>query len=390
MARIFISTGEVSGDLQGSLLTQSLKKQAAATNLELEIVGLGGVRMANAGANIIGDTAGIGSVGILESIPYILPTLQIQHQAQKYLQINPPDVVVLIDYMGPNIGIGNYIRQHWPKTPIIWYIAPQVWVWAPPWENIANIVSITDKLLAIFPEEARYFEKQGANVTWVGHPLIDRMQNAPSREKARISLGIAPDQTTIALIPASRHQEIKYLMPRIFEAAQIIQKKLPQIHFLIPLSRPALRHPIEKSIQHHGLQATLLENQNLEVLAAADLAITKSGTVNLEIALLKVPQITIYCVNPVTYWLARKLLKFSISFISPANLVLNREIVPELLQEQATAENISSQAMELLLNQESRKVMAENYQQMRETLGGIGASDRAADAIIEILINGLN
>jgi lipid-A-disaccharide synthase len=390
MARIFISTGEVSGDLQGSLLTQSLKRQAAATNLELEIVGLGGVRMANAGANLIGDTAGIGSVGILESIPYILPTLQIQHQAKKYLQTNPPDLVVLIDYMGPNLGLGNYIRQRWPKMPIIWYIAPQVWVWAPPWENIANIVLITDRILAIFPEEARYFEQQGAKVTWVGHPLIDRMQNAPSREKSRLSLGIAPDQTAIALMPASRQQEIKYLMPRIFEAAQIIQNKLPQVHFWIPLSRPALRQSIQRAIEYYHLRATLLENQSLEILSAADLAIAKSGTVNLEIALLNVPQIAIYCVNPVTYWLARKLLKFSISFISPANLVLQKAIVPELLQEQATAENIVAEAMELLLNQERRRVMAANYQLMRASLGGVGASDRAADSILKILINGLD
>ncbi|OCR00960.1 lipid-A-disaccharide synthase [Oscillatoriales cyanobacterium USR001] len=387
--RIFISTGEASGDLQGSLLTQSLKRQATAKNIELEIVGLGGSRMANAGANIIGDTAGIGSVGILESIPYILPTLQIQHQTKKYLQINPPDLVVLIDYLGPNISIGNYIRHSWPKIPIIWYIAPQVWVWAPPWENIANIVSITDKILAIFPEEANYFEQQGANVTWVGHPLIDRMQGAPSRENARISLGIELDKIAIALIPASRQQEIKYLMPAIFEAAQIIQNKLPKIHFWIPLSRPALRHPIQKAIEDYKLQATLLENQNLEIIAAADLAIAKSGTVNLEIALLNVPQIAIYRVNPITYWLARKLLKFSIPFISPVNLVLQREIVPELLQEQATAENIAFQAMELLLNQDKIRLIKANYQQMRETLGGIGASDRAASEIIQMLLNAI-
>ena len=389
MARIFISTGEVSGDLQGSLLTQSLKRQAAVNNLDLEIVGLGGSRMANAGANILGDTAGIGSVGILESLPYILPTLQLQHQAKQYLQINPPDLVVLIDYMGPNLSIGSYIRRRWPKMPIIWYIAPQVWVWAPPWQNTAKIVSMTDQLLAIFQEEADYFKQQGAQVTWVGHPLSDRMQDAPSRENARAVLRIEADQIAIALIPASRQQEIKYLMPAIFKAAQILQDKLPQVHFWIPLSREALRQPIQQAIADYGLQATLLDSQTLEILAAADLAIAKSGTVNLEIALLNVPQIAIYRVSPVTYWLARKILKFSIPFMSPPNLVLQKEIVPELLQEQATAENIVSQAMELLVNPERRRQMLADYQKMRESLGGVGACDRAATSILQMLTKSL-
>ncbi|MDF0556727.1 lipid-A-disaccharide synthase [Kamptonema sp. UHCC 0994] len=389
MARIFISTGEVSGDLQGSLLTQSLKRQAAVNNLDLEIVGLGGSRMANAGANILGDTAGIGSVGILESLPYILPTLQLQRQAKQYLQINPPDLVVLIDYMGPNLSIGSYIRRRWPKVPIIWYIAPQVWVWSPPWQDTARIVSIADQFLAIFQEEADYFQRLGANVSWVGHPLADRMESAPSRESARASLGIEEEEVAIALIPASRQQEIKYLMPAIFEAAQIIQNKLPQVHFWIPLSREALRQPIQQAIEDYGLEATLLDGQTLEILAAADLAIAKSGTVNLEIALLNVPQIAIYRVNPITYWLARKILKFSIPFMSPPNLVLQKEIVPELLQEQATAENIVSQAMELLVNPERRRQMLADYREMRESLGGVGVCDRAADSILQILINSL-
>ncbi|HLO49121.1 MAG TPA: lipid-A-disaccharide synthase [Kamptonema sp.] len=386
MARIFISTGEVSGDLQGSLLTMSLKRQAALTNLELEIVGLGGSRMANAGAIILGDTTGIGSVGILESMPYILPTLKIQRQAKQYLETQPPDLVVLIDYMGPNLTIGSYIRRRWPQVPIVWYIAPQVWVWSPPWQDATRIVAIADRFLAIFPEEARYFQQLGANVTWVGHPLPERMQAAPSREEARATLGIKEDEVAIALIPASRQQEIKYLMPTIFKAAQIIQNKLPQVHFWIPLSREALRYSIAEAINNYGLRATLLSGQNLEILAAADLAISKSGTVNLEIALLNVPQVAIYSVNPVTYWLARHLLNFSISFISPANLVLQRQIVPELLQEQATAENLVLIAMELLLNSERRRQIQVDYQEMRESLGGVGACDRAAEEIIQLLI----
>jgi lipid-A-disaccharide synthase len=360
--KIFISTGEVSGDLQGALLVTALKSHAAAIGLDLEIVALGGSRMAEAGATILADTLGIGSMGIVEALPYLWPTMKIQKKAKQYLKDSPPDAVVLIDYLSPNLGIGSYIRRHLSSIPVLWYIA-----------------------LAIFPEEANYFQKKGAQVSWVGHPLVDRMQSAPSREVARKTLGISPEQVSVALIPASRGQELKYLMPVIFEAAQIIQAKLPEVHFWIPLSQSAFRSQIETAIADFGLRATLLENQTLEILAASDLAIAKSGTVNLELALLDVPQVVLYRVSPITAWIAQHLLKFSIPFMSPPNLVQMKPIVPELLQDEATAENIVFHALELVQNGDRRQQTLDGYREMREHLGEVGASDRAASEIMKYL-----
>ncbi|MFS8119383.1 MAG: lipid-A-disaccharide synthase, partial [Microcoleus sp.] len=295
----------------------------------------------------------------------------------------PPDAVVLIDYLTPNLGIGSYIRRCLPGLPVVWYIAPQEWVWSISPRNTELIINIADRILAIFPEEASYYQKKGADVSWVGHPLVDRMQSAPSREVARQTLGIDPEQVSVALIPASRKQELKYLMPVIFEAAQIIQAKLPQVHFWIPLSQAAFRSKIEQAIENYGLRATLLENQTLEILAAADLAITKSGTVNLELALLDVPQVVAYRVSLITAIIARHVLKLSIPFISPPNLVHMKLIVPELLQEDATVENIVFHALELLQNADRRQEMKAGYRQMRESLGDLGVCDRAAAEIIK-------
>ncbi|WGV24251.1 lipid-A-disaccharide synthase [Halotia branconii] len=383
--RIFISTGEVSGDLQGSMLIAAMKRQAA--DLQLEIVALGGERMAEAGATILGDTSGIGSMGLIESLPYILPTLRVQRRAIAFLKQNPPDLVVLIDYMGPNLGIGTYMQKHLPQVPVVYYIAPQEWVWSVGLRNTTRIVGFTDKLLAIFPEEARYFSSNGAKVSWVGHPLVDRMQNAPSREAARAKLDITPEQTAIALLPASRHQELKYLLPVIFAAAQTIQAKLPEVHFWIPLSLEIYKQPIKEAIERYGLRATVVSGQQKEVFAAADFAITKSGTVNLELALLNVPQVVVYRLNPITVWIARKILKGSIPFASPPNLVVMRPIVPEFLQEQATPENITQAVMELLLNPERRQQTLTDYQQMRQCLGEVGVCDRAAQEILQMLPN---
>ncbi len=402
---IFISTGEVSGDLQGALLIDALKRQAKAAELELEIVALGGDKMAKAGARLLGNTTAIGSLGILESLPFVLPTLQIQRRAKQYLQQHPPDLVVLIDYMSPNLSIGSFIRRHLPQVPVVYYIAPQNWVWSISSRNTGAIVEMTDKMLAIFPEEARYFEKMGALVSWVGHPLVDKMQASPTREEARKALGIGSDQTAIALLPASRRQELKYMMPIVFEAAQQLQSQLladgemgkspdptskipdPKSEtplFWIPLSLDAYRPAIEAAIQRYGLRATVVADKTIEVLAAADLAIAKSGTVNLELALLDVPQVVLYRVSPFTAWVARKFFKFSIPFMSPPNLVVMRSIVPELLQEQATPENIVREALELLLNPDRRQQTLLDYQDMRRLVGEVGVCDRAALEILQL------
>jgi lipid-A-disaccharide synthase len=383
--RIFISTGEVSGDLQGALLIEALKQQAIALNLNLEIVALGGDRMAAAGATLLGNTTSIGSVGPLEAIPFILPTLLIQQKAKQYLQQHPPNLVVLIDYMGPNLAISSYLKQVAPKVPIVYYIAPQEWVWSLSPHNTAHIVRVSDLLLAIFPAEARYFQSYGANVTLVGHPIVDRMQTFPSREQARAELEIKAGEIAIALIPASRRQELKYVLPVMFAAAKTIQTKLPQVRFFIPLSLEIYRDQIQQAIQNYGIHATLVADRTPAVLAAADLAIAKSGTVNLELALLDVPQVVTYRVNPITAWIFRNLLKFSVAFVSPPNLVEMKPIVPELLQEEATAENIVQEALSLLQPIKRQQTLAD-YHQMRQSLGSVGACDRAAKEIISLVI----
>ncbi|MEH2011327.1 lipid-A-disaccharide synthase [Nostoc sp.] len=385
--RIFISTGEVSGDLQGSLLITALKRQAVAIGLELEIVALGGEKMVQAGATLLGNTSSIGSMGIQEGLPYILPTLQVQRKAIASLKQDPPDLVVLIDYMSPNIKIGTYMKQHLPDVPVIYYIAPQEWAWSVNFRRTNRIVGFTDKLLAIFPQEARYFREQGAKVIWVGHPLVDGMQDAPSRQAARATLGIAPEQIAIALLPASRYQELKYLLPIIFQAAQTIQAKLPEVHFWIPLSLEVYRQPIEEAVERYGLQATVVLGRQKEVFAAADLAISKSGTVNLELALLNVPQVVVYRLSSLTAWIARNILKGSITFASPPNLVVMKPIVPEFLQEQATPENIIQAAMELLLNPSRRQQTLLDYEEMRQNLGEVGVCDRAAQEILQMRPN---
>lgn len=383
--RILISTGEVSGDLQGSLLIQALQRLAEERGVSLELIALGGNLMAQTGATLLANTAEIGSVGLSESLRFLWPTWQIQQRVKAYLKKQPVDLVILIDYMGPNVAIASYIRQEFPRIPIVYYIAPQAWIWSPTAGNVRQLVKITDRLLAIFPGEADFFRSQGVNVTWVGHPLLDRIAQAPSRAEARQQLGIDPDQLMVTLLPASRVQELTSLLPVICAAAQKLQQTFPQIQFYLPISLEAYRQRVEETVKGYGLQVTFLPGLTLAAIAAADLAITKSGTVNLEIALLNVPQVILYRVSPFTMFVARRLFRFDIPFVSPPNIVLQRQIVPELLQEAATPDNIYQEALKFLQQPARREKLQADYQQLRTTLGEVGVCDRAAQEIFQFV-----
>lgn len=383
--RILISTGEVSGDLQGALLIKALHAQAATQNLTLEILALGGDRMAAAGATLVGNTANIGAVGILEQLPFVLPTLKLQRQLKRLLAQTPPDGVVLIDYMGPNLSMGKAVQKAHPRVPIVYYIAPQQWVWSAFENETRQIVGVCDRLLAIFPAEATYYQKQGAQVRWVGHPLIDRIPEPPNRQAARQRLGLAANASVVTLLPASRRQELRYLMPTMFQAARQIQDHLPQVQFLVAVSLDEFRADLQQAIDRYGLRATLVDGKATDAIAAADLALAKSGTVNLETALMNVPQVVMYRLNPVTAWVAEHILKFSAPFISPVNLMEMRSIVPEFVQWQATPDAIAQASLGLLLDAQKRQQMLDDYQTMRRSLGNPGACGRAAQEILALV-----
>jgi lipid-A-disaccharide synthase len=400
MTRIFISTGEVSGDLQGALLIEALYRQAAAQSIDVNIVALGGDRMSAAGATLLGNTSEVGSMGIVESLPFVLPTYQLQRQAKRSFNQQPPDIVVLIDYMGPNLAWCEYLSKKFPNVPVVYYIAPQEWVWGDRWKwgvklfRSELIIRTTQRILAIFPEEARYLQHKGGTVTWVGHPLVDRMQSAPTRAAARTALGIRSEERAIVLLPASRQQEIKYLLPVICAAAQIIQAKLPDVRFYIPLALEKYRQPIAQAIADYGLQAIILDDRSdamkpgaatLTAIAAADLALAKSGTVNMEIALLNVPQVVLYKLAPITAFIMRRILKFSVPFVSPANLVMMQSTVPEFVQDEATPEAIAQAGLDLLLNADRRQQILDDYHTMCQALGEPGVCDRAALEILSLL-----
>jgi lipid-A-disaccharide synthase len=388
MVRLLVSTGEVSGDLQGSLLIRALHREAERRGLALEVVALGGRRMEAAGASLLADTAALGAIGLWEAIPLVLPTLRLQARLRRWLRHHPPDGVVLIDYMGANINLGLRLKRTYPRVPISYYIAPQEWAWRMGDGGTTRLIGFTDQILAIFPEEARFYAARGAAVTWVGHPLIDTLTELPSRAEARRRLDLPATAPVLLLLPASRPQELRYLLPAMLEAAVVLQRRRPDLEVLLPAGLESFEARLRDAVAEAGLRARVIPAAQADALrpdlcAAADGAVTKSGTANLELALRGVPQVTGYRVSRPTALVARHVLRFQVPHISPVNLILGERLVPELLQEAFTAEGIIA-ALEPLLDQGSgRERMLEGYGRLRRCLGEPGVTGRAASAILD-------
>ena len=390
MVRLLISTGEVSGDLQGSLLIAALHRQAALRGIDLEVLALGGERMRAAGAELLADTAPMGAIGLWEALPLVLPTLKLQARVDRLLRQRPPDGVVLIDYMGANVRLGNSLRRRLPHIPITYYIAPQEWAWRIGDGGTTELLKFTDRILAIFPAEAEFYERMGAEVTWVGHPLLDTVLSRPERADARAQLGLPDQGKLLLLLPASRPQELRYLMPVLAAAAARLQHQDPGLDVMVPAGLERFEQPLREALAAAGVRAKVIPADQADGLkpllfAAADLALGKSGTVNLELALQGVPQVVGYRVSRVTAWVARHLLRFKVAHISPVNLLLNERLVPELLQDEFDADRLVELAAPLLEAGEARQTMLSGYDRLRSTLGEPGVTDRAAAAILDQL-----
>ncbi len=389
--KLLISTGEVSGDLQGSLLIKALKTNAEKRKIELEIIALGGERMKEAGAELISNTSSIGAIGFLEAIPYVLPTLNAQSKIDNFLSSSPPDAIVLIDYMGPNIRLGLKVKKKFPNIPIIYYIAPQEWAWRLGDSGTTDLISFTDKILAIFEEEAKFYSNKGGNVKFVGHPMLDFYRNIPTREESFKRIGLTSDQKLLLIIPASRKQELKYILPTLLQAAKLLQENDPSFTVLIPSGLNEFNEFLNSSLKEYGVSGRIILSHEVDeikpfLFSAAHLAFAKSGTINMELALNAVPQIVGYKVSRVTAFFARYLLRFNVKYISPVNLLLNKMLIPEFIQEDFKAEKIFNAALKIIQDNSTKEDIILGYKRLKDKLGKPGVTDRASKDILDILV----
>ena len=389
--KIFISTGEVSGDLHGSLLAKELFEESSKQSIDLEIYGLGGEKMREAGVEIIKDTTPISAIGIWEAVPLILPMMRIQKQFLNLLITESPNCLVLIDYMGPNISIGRKLKKKKINMPIYYYIAPQEWAWRVGNNSTTDLIGFSDKIFAIFQQEANFYRKRGGKVSWIGHPMVDLTKKLPTKKESRKYLDLASNQNILLIMPASRPQELKYILPTFIRVAQKLQRKYPDLVVFIPSCRDVFDQSFQKALDKNNINGRVISTSEIEknkvyIYSLSKLALCKSGTVNMELALYGIPQVVGYKVSRVTAFIAKKILNFKLRFISPINLLMKRQIVPEFVQKEFNVNSVFRKSCKLLEKNDEKLKMKQGYKLLKNNLGDKGVTKRAAKEIINSII----
>jgi lipid-A-disaccharide synthase len=360
--KYYIISGEASGDLHGSNLVRELKTK----DPEAEIRAWGGDKMKDAGATIVKhykDLAFMGFAEVLLNIKTILNNIKF---CKKDILQFQPDAIIFIDYPGFNLRIAKWAHEQNFKT--IYYISPQLWAWHA--SRAKQIKKHVDKMLVILPFEKDFYRKWDYEVEFVGHPLLDAINQRQGKERF-----IESDKPIIALLPGSRKQEIKRMLPIMVDLAD----QYPDYRFVVSgISQ------IEKALYQPAMDKKLniVFDQTYDLLQHAHAAFVTSGTATLETALFEVPQVVCYKGGFVSYFIGKRLV--DVPFISLVNLVMEEEVVKELIQSELTEKNLKNE-LDSILEGTNRKSCIEKYKQLKNNLGGTGASNRTAEAIVKYL-----
>ncbi|MFP4055912.1 MAG: lipid-A-disaccharide synthase [Candidatus Brocadiia bacterium] len=373
---LFIVAGESSGDLHGASLARALRQRRP----ELALAGLGGPRMAEAGVDVVRDVTAHAAVGISEALASVRTVLKAFREMVALLEERRPDAVVLIDY--PEFNLRFARRAHRRGIPVCYYISPQVWAWRQ--RRVRAIRRYVDRLLLVLPFEHDFYAAHGIEATFVGHPLLDVLHPYRHDRSSARDLGLPEDQFLLGLLPGSRKREVAALLPPMLGAAERLESHLGSLSVALA---PAPSVPAEEYESWRGrtsLPFRLFPGKTYEVMAACDLLLVASGTATLEAGIIGTPMIVTYKVSPLSWLLARLLVR-RIRYCSLVNLVADRQVVPELLQGEATAENIADHALALIREGRLEQVGRELAADVRPRLGQPGASGRAAEEILDLV-----
>ena len=370
MPTILLVTGEASGDLHGAKLALALRELEPS----IDLVGVGGGHMAQAGVRLLPDIARVDAIGV-PGIRHLWMGWQTLRHLSALVKRTRFDVIVLIDSPGMNLRLAKIAAK--ASQTIIYYIAPQVWAWGR-W-RIHLIRKVVTRVLAILPFEEAYFRKEGIVCDYVGHPLLDEIPGSFDIRQGRKVLDLKPDEVVIGLLPGSRTKEIHDIFPILLDACSIIQRQYLRLQIVLAQS-DSVSDSLLKKYLGHSSSVRLIKGKPNEVIAASDLVLVASGTATLQAALIGTPMIIVYRTSPLTYQIGKRLV--TIPYIGLVNILAERKLVPEILQAQATAKNIAQEALAILENPSRQRVMKESFQALRKSLGSSGASRRAAEMIL--------
>ena len=368
-----IVAGETSGELYGSLLAASLQKKRPG----IRIIGVGGEKMQQAGVELV---AGISSAfGLAEAISSF-KTIKITFaKAVRALQ-QKPDLLVLIDFPDFNLKLAREARKNHIK--VLYYVSPQVWAWRQ--KRVGKIAGLVDRMAVVLPFEEEIYKAVGLPCEFVGHPVYDEIKNlSADKDALKAALGLETGSPLLSLLPGSRPHELERLLPLMLETVREFRKVHRGYQFCMPFAPNTDMEKYSRTlrmIRDEGV--TINKGESLRVLAASEVAVIASGTATLQAALLGVPLVVVYKLSPFTYWLGRKIVK--VKHVSLVNILSGDEVVKELLQSEATAENIMHEVSTILASGSRRKHIMDAYARITALFSARNASDRVADIAVEM------
>lgn len=363
--KYYIIAGEASGDLHASNLIREIRIRDS----EAVIRAWGGDLMEANGAEIVmhyRDLAFMGFVEVLFNLRTIVRNLSF---CKRDIERFQPDVLVLVDYPGFNLRIAKY--AHKKSIKVVYYISPQVWAWKK--NRVFSLKKYVDRMLVILPFEQPFFEKYGMEVDFVGHPLLDALQQ--HRDLAEEEQSHPDERAIVALLPGSRKQEIKRMLPLMCRLASLF----PEYQFMVAAAPSIDEAYYNKFLD--GFDVKLMKGGTYSLLKQSEAAVVTSGTATLEAALLNVPEVVCYKGNFLSYLIAKRVIR--VSYISLVNLIMEKEIVKELIQSDLNSESLHAELKLLLYDAEIRQQLISNYALLREKLKGEGASSRAAKIVTQ-------
>ncbi len=376
--RLMIVAGEPSGDLHAARLIRAISREFFGVSA----FGMGGEEMRGAGAEIIHDSGPLDVIGFGD-VPRVIPALyRIKRDLIARVREERPEAVVLVDYPGFNLSLAKSLGKL-PRPPrLIYFIPPQVWAWRG--GRARTIAEIFDLILTIYPFEPGLFRQEGGAAEFIGNPVAFALQEAPSREAARASLGIPGDARVVAFLPGSRRREIERLLGPMIDSAGPLSERFPGTLFLVSEAEALPEGAVRSRLPSGGGGVRVVRGLQHEVIRAADAAAVASGTATLECGLLGTPMSVCYMGDFFTYMLTKYFL-LQVDYISLVNLLAGREVVPELYQGQVRGERIAAALGPLLADPAARESQTSAFGEIRESLGGPNPYERGASEIIRVL-----
>jgi lipid-A-disaccharide synthase len=367
-AHVMILAGEASGDAHAAEFVEQLK----SLQPDIRLSGMGSQEMRRAGVEVFFDSSIIAVVGLVEVLKHWGDIKKAMALVKQRLEQTRPDLLVLVDYPEFNLKMARHARELGIK--VLFYISPQVWAWRP--KRIHKIGKLIDHMAVIFKFERQYYENASIPVSFVGHPLVDKVKVSTDSEALRAELGIAAADRVIGLFPGSRHSEISRLLPLMFDTAESMRKRDPQIRFLLPVASTLDFDEISRQCANRNLDIIVSQGDIYESISCCDAIVSCSGTVTLEIGLLGVPMCIVYKMSGLSYSIMKRLI--TIPHIGLVNIVADGAVVREFLQQQANPEAVSAELFELLENSEYRAQIKSGLERVRQNLGtGDGAHNMA-------------